>query len=326
MALYGPNGAGKTNLIEAVSLLSPGRGLRGAANEELARTPERLGWKVTAALPGHELATWSEGAGRSVEIDGKPATQTALGAVVRVLWLTPAMDRLWLEGASERRRYLDRVALSLVPEHGEVAAGYERGLRQRNGLIRDAVRDAGWFTAIEAQMAEHGAKLIANRETALTRLRAAPAGAFPVADLALEGEGPRDAAGLAAAWRDGRGRDLAAGRTLLGPHRDDLSGVYAEKGTAARLCSTGEQKALLISMVLANAWAVGQAFAVPLLLLDEVAAHLDAGRRVALYDAVARLGAQAWMTGTGPELFDGLAAQRFRVREAGGESLVEEDR
>ena len=326
MALYGPNGAGKTNLIEAVSLLSPGRGLRGAAGEELARTPERLGWKVTAALPGHELATWSEGAGRSVEIDGKPATQTALGAVVRVLWLTPAMDRLWLEGASERRRYLDRVALSLVPEHGEVAAGYERGLRQRNGLIRDAVRDAGWFTAIEAQMAEHGAKLIANRETALARLRAAPAGAFPVADLALGGEGPRDAVGLAAAWREGRGRDLAAGRTLLGPHRDDLSGVYAEKGMAARLCSTGEQKALLISMVLANAWAVGQAFAVPLLLLDEVAAHLDAGRRVALYDAVARLGAQAWMTGTGPELFDGLAAQRFRVREAGGESLVEEDR
>jgi DNA replication and repair protein RecF len=324
VAVFGANGAGKTNLIEAVSLLSPGRGLRGAASEERARTPERIGWKVAAEVAGHAVETWSEGPGRSVAIDGKAATQTALGGVVRVLWLTPAMDRLWSEGAGERRRFLDRVTLSLVPEHGEVAIGYDRSLRERNRLIRDDIRDARWFDAVEAQMAAAGARLHANRAAALARLAAVPAdGDFPAADLALEAEGPRDADGLAAALRAGRGRDVAAGRTLAGPHRDDLAAVFAAKGVPARLCSTGEQKALLISLVLANAAAVAAEAGAPVLLLDEVAAHLDAGRREALYGAVARLGVQAWMTGTGAELFDGLDAQRLRVSEAGGESRVE---
>ncbi len=325
MALYGDNGAGKTNLIEAVSLLSPGRGLRGAVSEEMARRPEAIGWKVSAAVPGHEIVTWSEGVGRSVEIDGKVSTQTGLGAVVRILWLTPAMDRLWMEGAGERRRFLDRVALSLMPDHGEVAAGYERGLRERNRLIREGVRDWGWFGAVEGRMAEAAEKVGKNRVEALRRLGEAPEGEFPRADLRLESEGPRDLAGLGAAWREGRGRDLAAGRTLVGPHRDDLIGIYSAKGMEARLCSTGEQKALLISVVLANAWAVGEGFGVPVLLLDEVAAHLDADRRRALYDAVSHSGAQAWMTGTGAELFEGLEAQRFRVSEANGESVVREE-
>jgi DNA replication and repair protein RecF len=331
VAVFGPNGAGKTNLIEAVSLISPGRGLRGAASEELARVPDAAGWKVTAALVApdgrHEVATWSEGPGRRVEIDGKPASQTALGAVARVLWLTPAMDRLWLEGASERRRFLDRVTLSLVPEHGEVAVGYDRSLRERNRLIRDGVRDAGWFEALEGQLAALGAQLSANRAVALARLAAVPTVAdFPRAELALEGEGPRDEAGLRAALREGRGRDLAAGRSLVGPHRDDLGASYAAKGMPARLASTGEQKALLVSLVLANARAVAEGFgAPPLLLLDEVAAHLDDGRRAALLDAVLGLGAQAWLTGTEAGLFDGLGdrVQRLRVAEAGGESRVE---
>jgi DNA replication and repair protein RecF len=324
VAVFGANGAGKTNLIEAVSLLSPGRGLRGASAEEMARAPERIGWKVAAEVAGRELATWSEGAGRSVEIDGKPAAQTALGGVVRVLWLTPAMDRLWSEGAAERRRFLDRVTLSLLPEHGEVAIGYDRSLRERNRMIRDDVRDPGWFEAVETQMAGFGARLHGNRTAALARLAAVPAeGDFPRAALALEAEGPRDPGGLAAALKAGRGRDVAAGRTLVGPHRDDLAAVFAAKGVPARLCSTGEQKALLISLVLANAAAVAAEAGPPVLLLDEVAAHLDAERRAALYAAVMRLGVQAWMTGTGPELFDGLAAQRLRVSEAGGESRVE---
>jgi DNA replication and repair protein RecF len=241
-----------------------------------------------------------------------------------VLWLTPAMDRLWTEAAGERRRFLDRVALSLMPEHADAAIGYDRGLRERNRLIRDEVRDPAWFDAVEAQMAGFAARLAANRAAAVARLAAAPAGEFPAAGLALEAEGPRDAPGLAAAWREGRGRDVAAGRTLVGPHRDDLGAVLAAKGVPARLCSTGEQKALLISLVLANARAVAEDFgAAPVLLLDEVAAHLDEGRRAALYAAVAGLGAQAWMTGTGPELFAGLEAQRLRVEEAGGESRVE---
>ena len=196
-------------------------------------------------------------------------------------------------------------------------------MRERNRLIRDEVRDPGWFRALEAQMAEHGARLAANRAAAIARLAAAPAGAFPRAELALDAEGPRDPQGLAAALAEGRPRDLAAGRTLIGPHRDDLTATYAAKGMAARLCSTGEQKALLISLVLANAWAVAQDFgAAPILLLDEVAAHLDESRRQALYAEVTALGAQAWMTGTGEELFEGLAAQRLAVEEAGGASRV----
>jgi DNA replication and repair protein RecF len=331
VAVFGPNGAGKTNLIEAVSLLSPGRGLRGAASEELARVPGGGGWRVAAAVMApdgrHEVTTWSEGPGRRVEIDGKPASQTALATVARVLWLTPAMDRLWLEAAAERRRLLDRVTLSLIPDHGEVALGYERALRERNRLIRDEVRDLGWFEALEGQLAGFGARLSANRAAALARLAAVPAvGDFPRAGLALENEGPRDEAGLRAALREGRRRDLAAGRTINGPHRDDLGACYAAKGVPARLCSTGEQKALLLSLVLANAKAVAEDFGMaPVLLLDEVAAHLDDGRREELFTAVLELGAQAWMTGTGAELFAGLGdrAQRLRVAEAGGGSVVE---
>ncbi|HET9070005.1 MAG TPA: DNA replication/repair protein RecF [Amaricoccus sp.] len=327
VAIFGPNGAGKTNLVEAVSLISPGRGLRGAASEEMARTPERIGWKVTADLEGsadgHEVATFSEGAGRQVEIDGKPAPQAALGGVARVLWLTPAMDRLFLEGAAERRRFLDRVALSLIPAHAEAAIAYDRALRERNRLLRDQVRDPGWFRALEEQLSVHGARLAANRDAAIARLAAAPSGAFPRADLALDAEGPREPAALAAALEEGRPRDLAAGRTLLGPHRDDLLATWAAKDVPARLASTGEQKALLISLVLANAWAVAEDFgAAPVLLLDEVAAHLDEGRRLALYAAVNALGAQAWMTGTGEELFEGLDAQRLEVSEANGASRV----
>ncbi len=311
-----------------MSLFSPGRGLRGAPADELARRPEAIGWKVAAefAAPdgGHEAATWSEGAGRRVEIDGKAASQTALGGIARILWLTPAMDRLWVEGASERRRFLDRITLSLVPDHGEVASAYDRALRERNRLIRDDVRDAGWFDALEARMAGEGARLGQNRAIALSRLAAAEVeGPFPVATLALEGEGPRDAAGLRDALRAGRGRDRAAGRTLVGPHRDDLGAVYAAKGVPARLSSTGEQKALLVSLVLANARAVAADFgAAPILLLDEITAHLDEARRGALFAAIAGLGAQAFMTGTGPELFEGIDAARLLVEDAGGESRV----
>jgi DNA replication and repair protein RecF len=273
------------------------------------------------------VATWSEGAGRRTEIDGKPATQAALAAVARVLWLTPAMDRLWLEAPGERRRFLDRITLSLVPEHGEVAIGYDRALRERNRLIRDGVRDAGWFEALEGRMAALGARLTANRAAALERLAAVPsAGAFPRAELTLETEAPRDADGLRAALRAGRARDLAAGRSLTGPHRDDLGAVDAAKGVPARMASTGEQKALILSLVLANARAVATVFgAAPVLLLDEVAAHLDAGRREALFAAVLGLGAQAWMTGTGAEVFDGLGerAQRLRVAEGADGSAVE---
>lgn len=338
IAIYGANGAGKTNILEAVSLLSPGRGLRRAAAEAFARQPEALGWKVAAELTAlartHEIETWAEpGESRSVRIDGKAAPQVALGRVARMLWLVPSMDRLWIEGAEGRRRFLDRITLSFEPGHAEAVLSYEKAMRERNRLLKDMVRDAHWYGALETHMAEAGEVIRVNRTAALARIAAAQEGAetvFPAADLTLtaaEGaEAPEGAEALAEAFAAGRGADLRAGRTLIGPHRADLAAIYAAKGVAAEQCSTGEQKALLISLVLANARALAAELgAAPIVLLDEVAAHLDAGRRAALYDEICALGCQAWMTGTGRELFEDLGerAQYLEVREADGGSAVD---
>lgn len=340
VALFGPNGAGKTNVLEAVSLLSPGRGLRRARPDDIARAPESLGWKITADLTTpnaqHEITTWAEpGQSRQTRIDGKAAPQNALGALAAVVWLTPAMDRLWIEAAEGRRRYLDRMALSFFPGHADAVLTYDKAMRDRNRLLRDQVRDAGWYAALEVQMAQAGAIVAANRTAALARLARATEDAetaFPVADLALtgpEGEGPlpHTEPDILTALADSRRRDLAAGRTLVGPHRADLAAIYRAKGVAAAQASTGEQKALLISLILANARALHQdRGAPPLLLLDEVSAHLDANRRAALYDELTALGAQAWMTGTEPALFEDLGprAQMFSVTETGGTSAITE--
>ncbi|KMW59014.1 DNA recombination and repair protein RecF [Candidatus Rhodobacter oscarellae] len=339
IALYGPNGAGKTNILEAVSLFSPGRGIRRAAAEELIRTPEALGWKLTAVLQSlhqvHELASWAEPAApRQVTIDEKSATQTALGRIARMVWLVPSMDRLWIEGADGRRRFLDRIALSFEPVHAENALKYEKAMRERNRLLKDQVRDAHWYVALENQMAEAGVAIQSSRQHALDRLAEAQSSAdtlFPTADLSLtapdETRTPARAEYFAAALAEHRQKDLYAGRTLIGPHRADLDATYAAKGAPAKQCSTGEQKALLISLILANARALAQDFgAPPIVLLDEVAAHLDATRRDALYDEICALGAQAWMTGTGAELFEdlGARAQRFEVTEQDGTSLISE--
>ena len=340
VAIFGPNGAGKTNLIEAVSLFSPGRGLRRASAQDMVRRPESLGWKVTGLLRDgdstHDLAFLSDhGAARQVSVDGKPAPQVHLARLVRVLWLIPAMDRLWIEAPEGRRRFLDRMTLSFFPDHADHSLTYEKAMRERNRLLRDEVRDGHWYAALENQMAQSGALLTANRRAALDRLAQAQDGAetqFPAATLSLlDGEAPlpEAAADLRAALADHRGRDMMAGRTLLGPHRADLAGVFAAKGVAAQDCSTGEQKALLISLILANARALAaETGTPPLLLLDEVAAHLDASRRAALYDEICALGAQAWMTGTGPELFMdlGARAQYLEVTEREGQSVVENRR
>jgi DNA replication and repair protein RecF len=333
VAIVGPNGAGKTNILEAVSLLSPGRGLRRAAAEDLARRPEGLGWKITASVQGlsaaHELETWAEpGEARQVRIDGKAATQASLGRVLRVLWLVPAMDRLWIEAAEGRRRFLDRMTLSFFPEHAEQTLTYDKAMRDRNRLIKDQVSDAHWYAALEAQMAEAGEAITAHRRAAIARIAAAadPASAFPSADLTLTGpEGVAEPDDLALALAEGRRRDIAAGRTLVGPHRADLRGRYTAKDVPADQCSTGEQKALLISLILANARALAQDLRrAPILLLDEVAAHLDATRRAALYDEICALGAQALMTGTEPDLFAALAdrGQTLHVADRDGSSEI----
>ena len=332
VAIYGPNGAGKTNILEAVSLLSPGRGLRRAGADDLARRPEALGWKITAELRSlhqvHEVETGAEaGQPRSLRIDGKAAAQTALGRIARILWLVPAMDRLWIEGADGRRRFLDRATLSFAPGHADAVLTYEKAMRERNRLLKDMVRDPHWYAAVEAQMAEAGAEITVNRQAAIAALTEAQAEAetaFPTADLALTHAEPLPD-DLASALAESRPRDMAAGRTLIGPHRADLDAVFADKGVPARDCSTGEQKALLISLILANGRALARDFgAPPILLLDEVAAHLDAARRAALYDEICALGAQAFMTGTGPELFAELGprAQYVEVTETDGQSTV----
>lgn len=334
IAIFGPNGAGKTNILEAVSLLSPGRGLRRSTAEELIRRPEALGWKISAVVRNgarlHEVETDAQPEStRTVRIDGKTSPQIALGNIVRAVWLIPAMDRLWIEGADGRRRFLDRIALSFEPSHAQDVLAYEKAMRERNRLLKDMVRDAHWYVALEKQMAETGCRVTANRTAAVQRLAEAQASAetaFPAASLQLihpDAPLPDEPETLINALEASRPTDLRAGRTLIGPHRIDVEATYAEKGVPAAQCSTGEQKALLISLVLTNARALAEdTGAPPLILLDEVAAHLDANRRAALYDEICALKAQAWMTGTGTELFEELAnrAQFIEVTESAGES------
>ena len=328
VALHGPNGAGKTNILEAVSLLSPGRGLRRAPAREMCRRPGAESWRVEGVVRAPGAASEIEirfdaESGRQVRIGGKAASRGALGRAARVLWLVPAMDRLWTEGAGGRRRFVDRAAMSFVPEHADAVLDYEKAMRERNRLLKRRDGDDRWHLALERRMAQAAAQIHRNRAAAaesLNRAQADGGGAFPSARIAvIPGEGGEhaDEAAFRETLARGRPRDMAAGRTLAGPHRADLDMVYAERGVAARDCSTGEQKALLLSLILANARALAaQIGAAPVLLLDEVAAHLDAARRAALYDEICALGAQAWMTGTGPELFADLG-DRARLLEIG---------
>jgi len=344
VCLYGANGAGKTNLIEAVSMLSPGRGLRGAdLPEMIRRQPDGAGpngWALSADLRDGDvdrklhLALELDEQGRSkrvAKLDGAAATQTDLAELVRVIWLTPAMDRVFAGAAGERRKFFDRQVLAHAPAHGQAAAAYEKAMRQRNALLEQGRPDPSWLDAVERKMAEAGAAMARYRAEALARMQAAidsrPEGAFPKASLDLDGRFERRAAEGAdpasiedeqvQGLRAGRMRDQAAGRTLEGVHRTDLKVVHRAKSMPAEACSTGEQKALLIGLILANAQALFERdFAPnPLLLLDEAAAHLDSDRRAALYDELGALGGQAWLTGTDRNLFEafGDRAQRFSV-------------
>jgi DNA replication and repair protein RecF len=334
VVLSGPNGAGKTNLLEAVSLLSPGRGLRRAGAEDLARAGEGTGWRITAEVrrgaDWHEIETGAApGQPRTTRIDGKTAPQAALGRIVAMVWLTPAMDRLWLDAPEDRRRFLDRLALGFFPEHAEATLAYDKALRERNRLLRDGISDPAWHLALEGQMADAGAALSRARHLTLAHLAGAadPDGAFPAADLSLICETPLEAETLAARLANGRRADLAAGRSLIGPHRADLAAVWAARGMTAAQCSTGEQKALLISVLLAHARALATVLGMPpILLFDEVAAHLDGLRRAALYEALCRLGGQSFLTGTEAGLFSGLGAraQWFDLRESPAGSDVNE--
>ncbi|CAM3821831.1 DNA replication/repair protein RecF [Paracoccus yeei] len=330
LAIHGPNGAGKTNILEAASMLSPGRGMRGAPPGDQARQGPDVGWQIRAQIGDQAVVTRAApGQPREVMIDDKPAPQVALGRLMRVIWLVPAMDRLWTDAPEQRRRFLDRVTLSFAPFHAEDALGYDKAMRERNRLLRDEVRDDRWYRALESQMADMGAAITRNRQDAIARIMQAQQGAetaFPAARLTLlPGEGfadDPDPASIAVRLAETRSRDMAAGRTLTGPHRADLGAHWGPQDMPAALSSTGEQKAMLLSLILANARALsGES---PVLLLDEVAAHLDADRRAALHDEICALDAQSLLTGTGPELFDSLRdrAQFLAVRRDGATSEV----
>ena len=328
VAIFGPNGSGKTNILEAVSMLAPGRGLRGAPAPEQARQGPDAGWRIRATADGRAVETGAlPGQPRNVLLDDKPVPQTALARLVRVIWLVPAMDRLWTDTPEGRRRFLDRITLSLMPDHADLSLAYDKAMRERNRLLRDQIGDPGWYRALETQMAEAGGAITRNRLDALATIMAHQQGGdFPAARLVLmPGEGfadDPDPASIAARLASMRGRDLAAGRTLTGPHRADLGASWGPQDMQAALSSTGEQKALLLSLILANARALADQPV--LLLLDEVAAHLDADRRAALYDLICALPAQSLLTGTGAELFDAMGdrARHLAVRREDGASVA----
>ncbi len=319
--LSGENGAGKTNVLEAVSLLSPGRGLRGAALSEMARIGGGGGFAVAARLGEVEIGTGTLATvpdRRQVRINGAPASVNSLSEWLSVLWLTPAMDRLFLGTTGDRRRFLDRLVLALEPGHAHHAARYEAAMRARNKLLADDAWDEAWVASLEAAMAEHGAAIADARARTVAsldqRLDQVPDDQFARAAIALDGWDQGD---LASALKANRSRDAAAARATQGPHRQDLAVSHRSKAMPAARSSTGEQKALLLGLILAHAELVTERRGEPpILLLDEVAAHLDPKRRTALFERLAGRG-QVWMTATEAALFEGIAeASRFHV-EAG---------
>jgi DNA replication and repair protein RecF len=342
IVLTGENGAGKTNLLEAVSLLTPGRGLRRAAYADMPGKASDAGFAIHATLDGPdggcEVGTGTSAGvdaegGRKVRINGATATADDLMERMRVAWLTPAMDALFTGPAGDRRRFLDRLVLAIDPAHGRRALDYEKAMRGRNRLLSEDSRDGGWFDAIEAQMAETGVAIAAARVELLHLMRAMTeklpdGGAFPKSDIDIDGELERQVAGRAAVDVEAefvrqlaseRPRDRAAGRTLTGPHRSDLLVRHRPKDMAAEFCSTGEQKALLVGMTLAHARLTAEVSGItPILLLDEIAAHLDEGRRAALFGILHDFGGQTLMTGTDAALFSSIAGEAQFLTVANG--------
>ena len=347
--LVGPNGAGKTNFLEAVSLFTPGRGLRGAAGAELGRRmpgePRGRAWAVAALIEEDgepvRIGTGVESpaaARRTVRIEGEPVPAGRLADHQRQVWLTPAQDRLFLEGAGDRRRFFDRLVFAAEPAHAAHASAYEKSQRERSRLLAEGPADPAWLSALEARMADAGALMAAARARTLAALQTEIDGRgdrpFPQARLSLAGEWERMAgegvelaeieARLVRALAASRERDAAAGRALTGPHRGDLAVIHAEKDRPAAECSTGEQKALILNLVLAQAARLSRAESAPnpILLLDEVAAHLDRRRRAALFDEIEALKLQAFLTGTDEHLFEDLKGRAQGVHVDGSSLAI----
>jgi DNA replication and repair protein RecF len=328
--LVGENGAGKTNVLEAISLLAPGRGLRRAQPAEMAARSGDGSFAVAAEMEDGALVlatqTQPQAPGRrQVRINGAEGPATRLAEWLSLTWLTPAMDRIFAESAGGRRRFLDRLVLARRPDHARTSTRYETALRERNRLLADPREpDPTWLDALEVQLAETGAAIAAARRMLVEDLTAVlatlPEQPFARPSLAYAGDTPPDEDALRRALRDSRRRDLAAGRTLVGPHRDDLAVRLAAKDAPAAECSTGEQKAMLIAIVLAHAQLTAGERP-RLLLLDEIAAHLDPLRRAALYERLEASGAQVWMTGTEAAPFAEIAGQAALWNVADGVAI-----
>jgi DNA replication and repair protein RecF len=317
--LFGENGAGKTNLMEAVSMLTPGRGLRSAALSEMARKDGSGAWAAAASLGDTDIGTGTQPPAperRQVRINGARASVNSLSEWLSVLWLTPAMDRLFSGSAGDRRRFLDRLVLALEPSHAHHSTRYDAAMRARNKLLAEEQWDEAWLASLELAMAEHGTAIDAARERTVSaleqRLADAPADEFARASISVEGWQAGD---LAVGLKANRLHDSAAGRATEGPHRQDLAVLHRAKAMPAASSSTGEQKALLLDLVLAHADLVAERRGEPpILLLDEVAAHLDPKRRGALFARLEGRG-QVWMSATEVALFDGIGeASRFHVQ------------
>ncbi|TMM50393.1 DNA replication/repair protein RecF [Qipengyuania marisflavi] len=333
--LVGDNGAGKTNILEALSLLAPGRGLRGATLADMARQDGGGGFAIGADFVAGDasqplrLGTYIEPqhpTRRRVRINSADAAAVGLGEWLAVTWLTPAMDSLFLDPASERRRFMDRLAVALNPAHASHASRYEKALRERNRLLGgERTPDPAWLDAIEAQLVPHGIALALGRarlaETLMARLAAMPAEPFARPALTYVPGGPMDAGALAQAMYDSRARDRAAQRTLTGPHRDELEVIHAAKRQPAAQSSTGEQKAMLVAITLAHAGLAAKGRR-GVLLLDEVAAHLDPVRRAALFDQLRGSGTQVWMTGTETAPFASIAGEAAIWHVEGGSAVT----
>lgn len=334
--LVGENGAGKTNILEALSLLAPGRGLRRAPLTEMAANSGAGGFSISAELDcadGAEKVKLGTGtrtdqpSRRVVQINGAASSAMALAEWLSISWLTPAMDRLFMDSAGGRRRFMDRLALALDPAHARYAARYEAALRERNRLLsRDEEADAGWLDALEAQLAEAGNALANGRLALVERLQSAlenlPDEPFARPTLSYLPGGPICSAALLAELHANRQRDLSARRTLVGPHKDELAVTMASKAMPAANCSTGEQKAMLISIILAHAGLIAGGRP-GLLLLDEIAAHLDPLRRMALFERLRTGKAQVWMTGTELAPFEAIKAEAaiWKVEEGAVERI-----